>query len=435
MHYLLAAVLTLSTLTSVSFAAEDAPDYATSTLTGDWGGLRSQWWQQGIALEAGLKIDALHNRGGLARGAQTVSHLELKLRTDLEKIWGWESTVAYVNVDTDSGSGINARRTGSLMGVSNIEVPVPTTRLFHAWVQKSWMEDRLSLLTGIYPIDSEFFAMDSAATLIHPAYGTPGDLALTRTPSVFNNAAFGLRLKWLSPDRTFYAMGALMDGIPNDPARPKATSIRFAKGDGAFVIAELGWMPLELGHAFEPIDPALVRQTPGLTLHEKYGGLSKYAIGFWRYGNRVPDLVEVDANNTPLQRRSQGGYLLAERTLWSFGEDAGRNVSIFARHTFADSDTIPIDKTLNIGTRVRGLLASRANDTLAIGWTRGRLAPKFRSMQASPVTHETALELTWRAEITPFLALQPNYQQIRHPGGNAAAPMAHLLGMRVEVVF
>jgi porin len=194
-------------------------------------------------------------------------------------------------------------------------------------------------------------------------------------------------------------------------------------------------MPLELGHAFEPVDPALVRQTPGLTLHEKYGGLSKYAIGFWRYGNRVPDLVEVDGNNVPLPRRSQGGYVLAERTLWSFGEDAGRNLSVFARYSFADSDTIAIDKAVNLGTRVRGLLASRANDTLAIGWTRAHLAPKFRSLQATPSTYEEAFELTWRAEITPFLALQPNYQQIRHPGGNAAAPVAHLLGVRLDVVF
>src|SRR3990167_6182343 len=113
---------------SFAAAAEDAPDYAGTTLTGDWNGARSALWQSGVALEAGLKLDSLRNRGGLMDGGQTVTHLELKLRADLQKLLGWNNAVAYVNTDTDGGAGINARRTGSLMGVSNIEVPVQTTR-------------------------------------------------------------------------------------------------------------------------------------------------------------------------------------------------------------------------------------------------------------------------------------------------------------------
>jgi len=418
---------------------ESAPDYAATTLSGDWGGSRSELWRRGLALEAGLKFDSLHNRGGAANGWQTVNHLELKLRTDLEKLLGWNSTVAYLNIDTDGGAGINARRTGSLMGVSNVEVPVPTTRLFHAWLQKGFLDDRFSVLAGIYPIDSEFFTMDSAATLLHPAYGTPADLALTNAPSVFNNAAFGIRAKWLSENREFYAMGALMDGVPNDPARPKATAIRFAKGDGAFVIGEVGWMPLETGHTFEPVDPSRVRPQPEMAAHEKYGGLSKYAIGFWRYGNRVPDQFDVDANSTPLQRRSQGGYLLAERTLFSLGGEAGRDVTAFGRYAFSSGHSIAIDRMWNLGLRVRGPLASRPDDSLAIGWTRSRLAPKWRAVQAAAgadtASAEKAFEITWRAAITPWLALQPNLQHVRHPGGASAARNATLIGARIELTF
>ncbi|MFA5124040.1 carbohydrate porin [Zavarzinia sp.] len=419
--------------------AESAPDYANLTLTGDWNGVRSELWQRGLALEAGLKLDSLRNRGDARDGGQAITHLELKLRADLEKLLGWNNAVAYLNTDTDSGAGINARRTGSLMGVSNIEVPVPTSRLFHAWIQKGFLDDRFSVLAGIYPIDSEFFTMDSAATLLHPAYGTPADLALTNAPSVFNNAAFGIRAKWLSENREWYAMGALMDGVPNDRARPKATAIRFAKGDGAFVIGEIGWMPLETGHAFEPVDPAQVRQTPELTAHEKYGGLSKYAIGFWRYGNRVADQIDVDADGNPLQRRSQGGYLLAERTLINLGGEAGRDVTAFGRYSFSAGDSTALDRMLNVGIRVRGPLASRPDDSVAIGWTRGRLAPKWRAVQATAGIEtagaEDAFELTWRAALTPWFALQPNLQYVRHPGGATAARHATLVGARVELTF
>jgi porin len=434
------AVFTLPFLAIASPAlAEDAPDYAAATLGGDWNGARSDLWQRGIALDAGIRFDSLHNRGGARNGPDTVKHLDLKLRADFEKLLGWNSTVAYVNTVTDGGSGINAQRTGSLMGVSNIEVPVSTTRLFHAWVQKGFLDDRLLILAGIYPIDSEFFTLDSAATLLHPAYGTPADLALTNSPSVFNNAAFGIRAKWLAADRALYAMGAVMDGIPNDPDHPKRTSIRFADGDGAFVIGEIGWMPLETGHTFEPVDPADVKQAPALVVHEKYGGISKYAIGFWRYGNRAPDQFDVAVGNNPRQRRSQGAYLLAERSLFSLGGEAGRDVTTFGRYAFSAGHSTAIDRMGNLGVRIRGPLAGRPDDSLALGWTHSRLASKWRSAQGvggiATARSEEAFEISWRVAITPWLALQPDVQYIRNPGGTRAASNARLLGARLELAL
>lgn len=381
----------------VAAAAESAPDYSATTLSGDWSGARSALWQHGLALEAGLRLDTLRNRGGTRDGSRTLGHLELKLRADLEKLLGRPNAIVYVNAVTDAGA-INAQHAGSLMGVSNVEVPVPTTRPLHAWLQQGFLDDRFSVLAGIYPIDSEFFTLDSAATLLHPAYGTPADLALTNAPSVFNNAAFGVRAKAFFAERAVYAMGAVLDGIPNDPARPKAAAVRFARGDGAFVIGEVGWMPLEFSHLFEPVDPSNVRQTPELVAHEKYGGISKYAVGFWRYGNRVADQLDLDADGNPLQRRSQGGYVLAERSLFSLGGEAGRDVAAFARHAFSAGDSTAIDRMWNIGLRIRGPLAGRPDDSIAMGWTRGRLAPKWRAAQTAAgiatVAAENAFEIT-----------------------------------------
>lgn len=434
-----AAVALLTGLSlPIAAAAENAPDYAATTLSGDWNGARSALWQRGLALEAGLKLDTLRNRGGTRDGSRTLSHLDLKLRADLERLLGWQNAIAYVNTVTDAGA-INAQQTGSLMGVSNVEVPVPTTRPLHAWLQQGSLDDRFSLLAGIYPIDSEFFTLDSATTLLHPAYGTPADLALTNAPSIFNNAAFGVRAKAFFAEREVYAMAALMDGIPNDPARPKAAAVRFAKGDGAFAIGEVGWMPLEFGHLFEPVDPSNVRQTPELVAHEKYGGISKYAIGFWRYANRVADQLDVDADGNPLQRRSQGGYVLAERSLFSLGGEAGRDVTAFARYSFSAGHSTAIDRMWNLGLRIRGPLAGRPDDSLAMGWTRGRLAPKWRALQSAAgidtATAEDAIEITWRIAVRQWFQVQPNLQHIRHPGGAAAARNATLVGARIELTF
>lgn len=435
------SALAIGLVASVSLPAaaetEETPDYAVMSLSGDWGGERRAAWRAGWAWDAALKIDALRQRGGEIPGGGIMSNLDLRLKADLAKIAKWEGATAYLHVLDNRGASINDHHTGSLMGVSNIEVPLPTTSIFHAWLQQNLFDDQLSLLAGLYPIDSEFFVMESASLLIHPSFGALTDLALTHGPSIFNHSSFGLRAKWLSADRTHYAMGALLDGFPaSDPAHPTLTPTRFTGGHGAFAIAEMGWLPDERGHVFEPTEPVSILKTPTLVSHEKYSGTSKYAFGLWRYSNRMPDQFEVDANGDPLRSRSQGAYLLAERTLFDLGV-TGRDLTAFARYSTSDGDSTSLDNTWNIGARLRGPIASRPNDALAIGWTTSRLAPKYRAAQtaagADTADSEEMLEITWRAALTPWFAVQPVLQAIQHPGGAASAPRATILGVRIEI--
>jgi len=393
--------------------------YPASTLTGDWGGARMAMAERGLLWEGTVKLDGFSNRGGIGSGAGGSTHVELKLKADFARFAEWDGGTGVLQVIDDRRTGINARRTGSLMGVTNIEVPVPTSRLFQAWLQQSFLDDRFALLAGLYPIDSEFFAMDSAGIFLGPQYGTPADLALTRGPSIFNNSAFGLRAKAQTGDRSTYAMGAVLDGIPNDPAQPKRTTIKFAKGDGAFGIAEIGWLPQ--------------------AANEKFEGHAKLAFGVWRYTAKVNDQLDVDSMGNPLRRRSAGGYLLGERTLLRFGSDGGRYASAFCRYTWTDGDSTPIANSVNLGVHAHGPLPSRPDDILGAAWTRSGLAGKFRQAQRNSGTEiaesEDSFELTYRIQVTPWLGVQPLIQNIRHPGGTAAGSPARLIGVRAEIAL
>ncbi|MBI4997921.1 MAG: carbohydrate porin [Rhodocyclales bacterium] len=98
-------------LTGTAYAADDTPAPN----------------RDGILFEGGLKIDTLRNRGALRDGTRTVSHLDLKLKMDLEKAVGWQGGSAMINVIRDAGRGPNEDLVGSLMGVTNLEVTSPTT--------------------------------------------------------------------------------------------------------------------------------------------------------------------------------------------------------------------------------------------------------------------------------------------------------------------
>lgn len=412
MRHSILAVLSCLAAASPAMAAEDAvPNFAEDNLTGDWGGARSKAAKGGFLFEGLARVDALRNRGGISNGSRHITHLDFKMRMDLEKAAGWNGGSAMINVLSDGGWGPNARHVGAQMGVTNVEVNAPTTtRLFQAWLQQSMFDDRLAVLAGLYPIDSEFFTMDSAGVFIGPQYGTPADLALTRGPSIFNNSAFGLRAKW-NVAKTVYAMGAVLDGIPNDPARPRSTAIRFAKGDGSFSIGELGWLPE--------------------AENEKFKGHAKAAIGLWGYSTKVADQLTSEL------RYQRGGYVLGERTLVRLGGSDDRFLTAFARYTWGDGDSTAVKNSLNLGLHAKGPVASRPDDIIGFAWTRAGMSQKWRDVQTVPGStkaSESALEITYRYALTPYFAIQPNFQQITNPGG-ASAPKAKLIGVRVDVAM
>lgn len=414
-----------------------APDFGGETLSGDWAGLRGDWHRRGISTDLLLKTDLVRSRGGLAAGRTAMANLDAKLRIDAEPAFGWRDTIVYLHLLSNFGGRQNTDAAGSLMGVSNIEVAKAATKLFHAWVQKGFLDQSFSLLAGLYPIDSEFAVLDTAGTLLHPSFGASADLALTRGPAIFNHGAAALRLKWSSADRTLYGMAAVLDGMPDDPQNPRVTRVRRGKDDGFFSIAEIGWMPEELGHVFEPTDPTtgLVRP-PEVRAHEKWEAFSKHALGAWRYSRTAPDLVDTDAGGLPAARPSWGWYALSERTLYRDPDLPERHLAGFARYSATDGNSSAIRSALNLGLRLRGPVAARPDDIVLAGFTRGRLGAKWRVAQAAAGTPaaatEDAVEIGYRLQWRKWLALQPVLQRISHPGGSQEARPVRLIGLRLE---
>ena len=414
------ATVVIATVSGTSIAAGDsAPDYAAETLSGDWNGLRSQWHKQGLALDLAFKSDVLRvTKGGLGRGGRPINHFDLGATADLEKLAGWSGATGFVNFIYDGGGKTSADYLGSLLGASNIEVGVSTTRIFQAWIEQSFAEGSGAVLVGLYPIDTEFQVVESAGVFVQPPYGAAPDIALTRGPSIFNSSAFGMRAKWALAKTGIYAMGALLDGIPGDPDHPKGTHIRFQSGDGTMQIAEIGYLP-----------PA-PSDAPSAEAPESFG---KFALGLWGYTAKVDDLVDVAADAAPEKRRSAGWYALAERTLWRWG---GGNLAGFLRFGGTDGDSTAIDSYYNVGVRARGLIPGRGEDVFGLAHTRGNIGDKFRvSQEAAGIdasSAESATELTYRIQATKWLAVQPLVQWYRYPGADRAVPDATVVGVRLE---
>jgi porin len=228
--------------------------------------------------------------------------------------------------------------------------------------------------------------------------------------------ALAVRVKYASSG--YYVQGALTDGVPGNPNNSQGTHIRLDKGDGSLAVVELGYNTSEEGKSF-----------------------NKTAVGLWRYSTRATDLVTGDP------RRDQGFYVLAERTLRAEQNDPAQGLSGFVRFGTASkdidrglADSAPtVDWSGSLGLHYQGLFDGRDDDTAGIAVTTSHASSKYRDAQLALgntfESSETVVEITYRAQLQPWLAMQPMVQRIFNPNMDATLRDAWVAGVRFEVAF
>src|SRR3989338_6376981 len=312
---------------------EKTPDWNAETLSGAWGGARSSLYDRGITVDLTHKSDVMSVvSGGIKHGSAWMGNTEAGVQMDLDKLLGWEVATAYIHIHSQVGRKFDRDHVGSFIGSDNIENGVNTAQFDNVWIQKSFSDDSLSVLAGLYAVDSEFYITDTSGLFIQPPYGPGNELSQSGQsgPPIFPLGALAIRMKYTSPDQNFYLQGALTDGVPSDPNNPRGTHIQLNRGDGSFSIVEFGYTQHESGSAGSGESEA--------GLHEEAETFNKTAIGFWRYSARLDDLIDADATGNPLRHSSQGIYFLAERTLMAEKGSPSQGLSGFVRFGTANRD-------------------------------------------------------------------------------------------------
>ena len=433
------AIAMLSASLALPALAEEIPNWREETLTGDWNGARTALYERGLHFDGDYKADFVRNAsGGLATGNRFMGLLELKLKIDGEPLAGWSGTTAYVHVISNLGGQANTALVGSFMGVDNIEVLANSVKFLHAWVEKTFWDDKASALFGVYPIDSEFYITDTSGVFLHPSFGMGAEVASSGShgPAVFPNGALGVRLK-LRPEPRFYAQFAVTDGVPGDPNNPRGTHLRMGSDDGFMTVAEFGYLPFEAGHLDEPNLPEKgLPLPPEEKAHERAELTGKVALGIWFFAPRLDDLFDVDPESgTPQRHYAHGAYLLAERSLYVEPGQSSQGLAGFARYGFTDAKVSPLAYSWSLGLTYTGLLPGRDDDVLGFAATLARASEQFREANAPLETTETAFELTYRAKLVPWLTLQPTLQRIVNPGFDPALGDAWVGLLRAEITF
>lgn len=462
-------ILTFFSLTSTIEGQESPEVQLPAKLTGNWNGLRTSFANKGICLDAIYTGEVVSNlRGGIRQGSSYLDVIDLMLAIDFDPIAFWQGTSFYVDIFGTHGSD-PCDCVGDFQGVSNIAAR-NTWKIYEAWLQQNFLNEKISILCGIYDVNSEFDVLQTAGLFLNSSFGMGAEFAQSgkNGPSTFPLTSLGLRMKTQWSEH-FCFQAAVLDGVPDEPESNWGTKYHINKDDGALITSEiifitekdkvkrLPWHSKrkriyhqrrgfgKQRRLFHKSNDSKGRDQKSGNRQRKFRRLqsnipkqtySKLAIGGWYY---TSDFESVDSMNPMQYQGSWGVYGLWEKSVFFANENTRSGLSYFLRVGISDENVNQVDKYIGGGIVHSGIFPQLDNDQMGVAIAAAHTSEKFKQAfikQGEQIDNwEMAVELTYRAEINDWFSIQPDLQYIINPGFNPALKNAVTFGIRTEICF
>jgi porin len=401
---------------------ESAIDYSIfgrDKISSNWWGSRDIIEQKGLEISLDYTGEVWSNqKGGIQKKSDYLHNIDMVFNFDFEKMLNWNGATLNAYVLGNYG-GIPSKSSGTLQGISNIAA-YDTWKVYQLWLQQNLFDDKLSLLFGLFDLNSEFDARETSSIFINPSHGIGPDYAQSglNGPSIFPTASLALRIKYqLSND--FYFSTAVFDGVSGNPDNPNGTHIKFSKEDGALFAGEF-----------------VYKANP-----ENFGeGFAKVAIGGWYYTTEFEEIFQpVNLDNPLMKKGSYGLYVFAEKFIYAESLDPEQGLAGFIRAGFADDIVNPFDFYLGSGFTYTGPFPGREKDVIGIAFALAQTGDPFKQSAEqegfSIEDYELAIELTYSFSLLQSISFQPDLQYIINPSTIKGVDNSLVFGTRMTMAF
>ncbi len=348
--------------------------------------------------------------GGIRQDARYLDNLDLMLTVPSES-FGAEGGTFFFYVLHNNRTTLSDI-VGDLQVVSNIDND-RIWRIFEAWYEQNLFSDRLSLKVGFMDLNAEFDAIEPAGLMILSSHGIGPDFSQSGRsgPSIFPLSMAGVRVQF-APDEHFLLRFAAFDGAAGTRNHPRRAALKLGNGEGALLVGEFD-------------------------LTGKGGW--HLAVGVWGYTARFSGIEETLGLPAERHRGNNGLYAFLHGPLYHERGDDDQGLQGWIRFGIADGRINQLDQYVGAGLVYTGILPGRDADQMGLAVAAARNGDSFRRFAAltgNPVEkREVNVEFTYRIEATDWLALQPDFQWVIHPGTDPALKNAFVAGLRFEIGF
>lgn len=405
-------------------------------LTGDWGGMREELADKGVTVTSTYVCDILGNpTGGRAQGIRYDHSMGMDVNVDLEKAADIEGLQFHVSGIYRAGHNLSADKIGNAFTVTSI-FGSEQLRFYGLYFDKALLDGRLHIRFGRISTGDDFAASPIYWIYVNNAIdGNPISIPLNLPFFTYPTAVWGVRTK-LDVTDTFYSMTGVYNGDPDvgrDEYHGLDFSMRLSKG--VLYAQEFGYTPNN-----EP-------DAEGLPGHYKIGGYYHSGV-FWDLLDDANENSYILTGLSPKKHvGNYGCYAHADQMVYregSPGSDQG--LTAFAAATFAPPHLNQFPFFVMGGIFYKGLIPGRDDDIIAVGsayglWSRdlNRAENDTRTVMGAsaptPQDYEIMVDFTYKAQITPWFFVQPDFQYIINPGGTDDYPNAVVAGVRLGVTF
>src|SRR5712672_3569654 len=383
-------------------------------LLGDWGGVRPYLFERGVRFDFQYISDNLTNVHS-DRNDRFVSWDRVRGTVDIDfgaligrAGWYFHATALWQN-GGKLGAYLGLLTSPSGMSSSH------TFRLDSWWVEKRWLDERLTVRLGQFAGQDFYGAQHYAVSFIFEPMGYALGNLFTDFESFDPPSTPAAEVR-VVPLEYLYVKSMII-AEDRDPFSHNPTGLIPQFHGGTVVVSEIGFTPGKKASS--------VRAFDNVDTRKGYSGLYQFGASY------NPGKFTVPNSATP----RSGNYLLywmASQALWRLDPKGVKGLDATVAYDWSPPSVNRNNRELTAGLRFNEPLPLNFHHTMSLGYVRNMLSPQFfppgRLTKA-----EQAVEFNTLLDVLPMLLLQPVIQYYANVGGGTNR--AVVFGFRTKVEF
>lgn len=351
-----------------------------------------------------------------------MDNLDLTAKINFDKIFELDNPFSlFIYILQNNGA-----QATSLMGdyqvASNIEA-VDSWRMFELFTQKIFFDNKISILAGLYDLNSEFDILRPATLSLNSSFGIGGEYGQVgrNGPSIFPVSSLGVRFASMLGNSTKFKL-AILDVVPGNQNNIKSNRVRLSWNEGALIASEIS---IYTNSSFYQTNRKneTRRQKVGRGLeHEKN---NKINIGTWFFTDRFEII------NDSLQTKNVNfGIYIGFQNYFDISSD--KYISYFLRFGIANPKFNNYYSAFSGGIVISNPFLD-FDDYFGLGFSSIKNSDNYQSFSFDFSNIETAFEFSYVLPIRSWVLVQPNLQYIINPSTNESLENPFSIALLVQL--
>jgi porin len=384
-------------------------------LLGDWGGVRSNLLERGVRFDLQYISDSLWNiKSEQKERLASWNRFRGTVDIDLGTLVGQHGLYFHATALWQAGGKL-VTYLGLLTSPSGMS-SANTFRLDSWWLEKRWLNERVTARVGQFAGQDFYGAQHYAASFIFEPMGYALGNLSTDFESFDPPSTPAMEVRVI-PFRNLYVK-SMVEAEDREPFAHNQTGLVPQFRGVPVSISEIGFAPGKKASS--------VRAFDNVESRKGYSGL--YQFGASYNPGKFP--------NPTGTKSSSGNYLLywmANQALWRVDPKGGKGLDATFAYDWSPPDVNRNNTLLTAGVRFNEPLPLRIHNTMSLGYVRNSLSQQFLPQAATPWKAEHGVEFNTLLDVAQMLVLQPVIQYYANVGGRPGR--AVVFGFRTKVEF